>query len=232
MSKTRDAMDIYNDVAQLFVDDEVISSKLGIVRTLHPGRKLEAPVLVPDRPWEGQRVYVYGSIYYDRDEQLFKMWYLARLGRGNEHRAPGMHEWQGDIILYATSPDGIHWDKPDVGLHEFDGSKDNNILVFDKHSPTVVVDEEEPDPEHRYKMAGWDWSAGRRGYWVAHSADGLTWHEYPVNPILMTADEVLETITVAREPRTGEYFAFHRRWAQDAHHRRLIAVATSHDFQE
>ena len=163
MSRTRDAVEIQNDVGQLFVDDAFISLKKGIVRTLHPASKLEAPVLVPDRPWEGDRVYVYGTVHYDRDAQLFKMWYLARLGRGNQHRAPGMRERQGDMILYATSPDGVHWEKPNVGLHEFDGSKDNNILVFDKHSPTVVIDEEEPDPEHRYKIVGWDLSTGRRG---------------------------------------------------------------------
>ena len=43
--------------------------------------------------------------------------------------------------------------------------------------------------------------------------------------------EILETVTAARVPDGGEYFAFHRRWDRDPFQRRLIAVATSRDFQ-
>ncbi len=215
---------------QLFVDDAIVSAKRGVVRTLHPARKLDQPALVPDRPWEGNRVYIYGTVHYDPDVQRFRMWYLARLGRGQNHRAPGLRERQGDLILYATSEDGIHWEKPNLGLHEFDGSRENNILIFDKHSPTVIIDEA-ADPAERYKMAGWDWTQEQFGYWVAHSADGLVWNEYPVNPVLMNSDETLEAITVAHAPHEGEYFAFHRRWGEvGGHRRRLIAVATSSDF--
>ena len=215
---------------QLFVDDWIISAKQGVVRTLHPARKLEQPTLAPDRPWEGRRVYIYGSVHYDADARLFRMWYLTRLGRGHQQRAPGLRERQGDIVLYATSADGIHWEKPNLGRHEFDGSRDNNILFFDKHSPTVIVDADAA-PDQRYKMACWNWERDNCGYWIAHSADGLDWREYAGNPVLMDNDEILESVTVARQPRTGEYFAFHRRWGEvRGHTRRLVAVATSQDF--
>ncbi len=237
---------------QLFVDDEIVNAKRGVVRTLHPASKLDKPVLTPDRPWEGQRVYIYGSVCYDPNAQRasseqrrvqppFRMWYLTRLGRGQQYRAPGLRERPGDMILYATSEDGVHWEKPNLGRHEFDGSRDNNILFFDKHSPTVIIDADAA-PDQRYKMASWNWEREKYGYWVAHSADGLTWNEYSVNPILMNTDErgaqsapagrdILEAVTVARNPRTGEYFAFHRRWGDvGGHTRRLIAVATSPDF--
>ena len=75
---------------------------------------------------------------------------------GQQQRAPGLRERQGDIVLYATSADGIHWEKPNLGRHEFDGSRDNNILFFDKHSPTVIVDADAA-PDQRYKMACWNW---------------------------------------------------------------------------
>ena len=215
---------------QLFVDDAIVSDKSDVARTLHPAKKLDQPVLLPDRPWEGNRVYVYGTVHYDADARQFRMWYLTRLGRGQQHRAPGLRERQGDMILYATSEDGIHWKKPDLGLHEFDGSRQNNILVFDKHSPTVIVDET-ADPSERYKMAAWDWNREQFGYWVAHSADGLVWNEYDVNPILMNTEETLETITVAHDRQNGEYFAFHRRWGDiGGFDRRLIAVCTSRNF--
>jgi hypothetical protein len=219
---------------QLFVDDGIIGSKLGVVRTLHSARKLEKPVLEPDRPWEGDRIYIYGTVYYDPETQLFRMWYVTRLSPEYEHRAPGLI-WPWDMILYATSTDGIHWEKPNLGLHEFDGSRDNNILVLNKHSPSVIIDEEEVDSASRYRMAAWDWTVGKQGFWVADSADGLNWNEHPDNPIMVTSDEVLETMTVTREPRTGEYFGFHRRWGVGDHilnKKRLVAVATSMDFKE
>ena len=215
---------------QIFVDDAIVSAKRGVVRTLHPGKKLEQPVLLPDRAWEGKRVYIYGTVHCDAHAQQFRMWYLTRLGRGEQHRAPGLRERQGDMILYATSADGTHWEKPDLGLHEFDGSRDNNILIFDKHSPTVIVDEV-ADPSERYKMAGWDWSRAQFGYWFAHSADGLVWNDYDVNPVLLNSDETLEAITVAHDHHRGEYLAFHRRWGDvGGHMRRLIAVFTSRNF--
>lgn len=216
---------------QLFVDDEFVSAKHGVVRTLHPASKLEQPVLVPDRPWEGRRIYIYGSVQYDAGARLFRMWYNTRLGRGQTGRAPGLRSRAGDIILYATSEDGINWIKPSLGRHEFDGSSANNILLFDKHSPTVIDDADAP-PDQRFKLACWDWEEGRHGYWIAHSADGLSWREYDGNPVLVGDDEILESVTVARNPRTAEYFAFHRSWGTvRGHVRRLIAVATSWDFR-
>ena len=137
------------------------------------------------------------------------MWYLSRVGRGHQHRSPEMREPQGDLVLYATSEDGVHWDKPSLGRYSFDGSTDNNIIAFDKHSPTVIVDSSAPAHE-RYRMMAWEWRQPQRGYWVAHSANGIDWREYPVNPVLTVDDETLETVTVARHPESGEYFAFHR----------------------
>ena len=123
---------------------------------------MEQPVLVPDRPWEGRRIYIYGSVHYDAGARLFRMWYNTRLGRGQQGRAPDLRSRTGDIILYATSEDGINWIKPSLGRHEFDGSRANNILLFDKHSPTVTVDADAP-PDQRFKLACWDWAEGRNG---------------------------------------------------------------------
>ena len=41
---------VVSDVPQPFVDNAMVSGTRGLVRTLHPGRKLPQPVLVPDRP--------------------------------------------------------------------------------------------------------------------------------------------------------------------------------------
>jgi hypothetical protein len=222
--------------SELVVDDLLIHLKQGVKRRLHPGRKLPEPVLEPDQPWEGVRVYVYGTISYDADESIFKMWYLARMGSVTEGRCPGLLR-QGDVVLYATSPDGIKWEKPHVGQKEFDGSKDNNIVLMNFHSPTVFVDDEAPS-EERYRFLGWNWD-GEQGYLAAHSSDGIRWVEYPGNPVI-PANEVLETMTVARHPKTKEFFGYHRRWAKTEKFktgdtgyydkRRAIALTRSRDF--
>ena len=94
-------------------------------------------------------------------------------------------------------------------------------------------------------MAAWDWAEGRQGYWVASSADGTRWDPHPNNPIMTSDDEVLEAITVARHPTTGEYFGYHRRWGDESEAdravgeaglaglpgRRLVAVSRSPDFE-
>src|SRR5262245_43031950 len=35
------------------------------------------PVMVKDREWEGGGPYLYGSVLYDSDDRLFKMWYTV-----------------------------------------------------------------------------------------------------------------------------------------------------------
>ena len=219
-------MGILGNTTHLFVDDSAISSKRGVVRTLHPARKTHEPVLVPSRPWEGQRVYTYGTVHYAPESRLFKMWYMCRAEAGPRNRAPGLRlGGEGDLVLYATSDDGLHWEKRVLGLHEFDGSRQNNI-VFDVHSPSVIVDTGESDPEKRYKMVGVGGPA--RNYWAAHSADGLTWNDYPVNPVIAGSD----TVTTVRDPSTGDYLAFHKRRAPvRGHERRVVWLAASPDFQ-
>ena len=69
------------------------------------------------------------------------------------------------MVLYATSEDGVHWEKPSLGRHQFHGSTANNIVMFDKQSPTVIADLAASASE-RYRMMAWEWRQVRRGYWV------------------------------------------------------------------
>lgn len=210
----------------LFVDDAAVASSRGVERKTHPGRKLPQPVLSPERPWEGLRLYLYGTIHYDTENKVFRMWYTSRVGPNQRERAPGLRVHRSDFVNYATSKDGVRWERPDLGIHEFDNSRNNNI-VFDLHSPSVIVDAAEPDPAYRYKMAGV--GGPTRKYWAAYSADGIHWKDYPRNPILNNSD----TITVTRDPASGRYLAFHKRPATvRGFPRRVVWLATSPDFQQ
>ena len=49
-----------------------------------------------------------------------------------------------EVTCYAESRDGIHWEKPKLGLFEFNGSNENNIVwdgeLADTHNFTVFKD--------------------------------------------------------------------------------------------
>ncbi|MDP6126170.1 MAG: hypothetical protein QGH20_10500 [Candidatus Latescibacteria bacterium] len=55
------------------------------------------------------------------------------------------------VQCLAVSVDGKHWDKPSLGLHEFEGSTDNNIVIPSSyhdgqdHWETMLKDPDEPD---------------------------------------------------------------------------------------
>ncbi len=203
------------------------SARSGVVRRLHPARTRPAPVIEADRPWEGERVYIYGSVVRDAATGELRMWYGSRARHeapdSRTGEVPGLRGDGFDVVLYATSRDGVRWDKPALGLHAFRGSAANNIL-YDLHSPSVLLDGTDPDPSRRYKMLG----TFRGNYYAAHSADGLRWTDYARNPVLTSSD----TITLARDPRSGDYLAYHKRPATvRGFPRRVVWLARSPDMQ-
>lgn len=208
----------------LFADDSVLASSSGVIRTVHAARTRPAPVMEPTLPWEGGRIYVYGSVYQDAATGSLSMWYLGHPDHGPDGKAPrvpGFRSGKGDVVLYATSKDGLTWDRPKLGLHSFLGSKDNNI-IFDLHSPSVLFDPSDKDSTRRYKMLG-----SRVGaYYSAISADGLTWQRYPDdNPILKSSDN----ISLTQDPFTGEYLAYNRQ--PSSKYGRCVSLSRSADFK-
>ena len=181
---------------QLFIDDLVVGSVEGVQRQLHrPVRHAENPVLQADRPWEvgGNGIYGFGgTVFYDEEDSLFKMWYRTS---GQElpvevqsrnvfgaSPSPSLREPEGTYkSCYAVSEDGVHWEKPDLGQFEFNGSTSNNILPPSKDGmefvrrPNLIKDYDEPDPNRRYKMLYMDLVGERWGLSKGYSPDGIEW---------------------------------------------------------
>jgi len=88
-------------------------------------------------------------------------------------------------LCLAESRDGITWTKPSLGLYEFQGSKDNNIISAAEDGPGVPFLDTNPtvQPSERYKAA---WAKkGADGVWgmyISVSPDGLHWKKWREGP--------------------------------------------------
>lgn len=208
----------------LFADDSGVASRSGLQRTVQTARTRPRPVLEGTLPQEGSRVYLTGSVYLDEATGLLRMWYAGHpdLPGGKKPKVEGFRSGKGNFVLFATSKDGLAWDRPALGLHEFQGSKENNI-IYDFHSPSVLLDARDPEPARRYKMLG----SLTGAYYSATSPDGLRWSG-PDQPFLNSQDN----ITLTQDPRTGEYLAFLRKWPTIVSElpRRTVWLSRSRDF--
>lgn len=185
---------------QLFIDGDLIDSLDGLARTLNSPQKQSHPVLEGTEPWDSCSVGICGnSVQYDADDGCFKIWYDSRAG-----------------VAYATSPDGIHWERPSLGLLEYDGSTDNNLVIPGRNL-SVIKDRREPDPSKRYKGLYWhslgqrDAPWGSKGHFVAFSEDGIRWHPHPGNPVLNVGDGVTDgQFLLGWDDDHGRYVAYMR----------------------
>ncbi len=162
---------------QLLMDDFVLESTQALERKLNPLRKHEGnPLLRPERPWEGQYTLP-STVLYDESDRLFKMWYSCLEEQWNPHSRKSRS-------AYAVSRDGIAWERPNLGLTSYQGSRQNNLLSYSVGR--VFVDARETEPSRRFKSLGY----GRvqegepGGLLISFSADGLTWTPHPDNPLL------------------------------------------------
>ena len=203
------ALEISSD-SQIFVDDLLIEHLERVWRSVsHPDKFTGNPIMKADRPWEGYLILQPGTVLYDKREGKFKMWYLAA---PSQDRVPPIDgDWSSSFLCYATSQDGVTWEKPDLGLVEFRGAKANNILLTQVNwDHSLVEDEDEPDPSKRYKLLYWQtWKKQNCGIWSAFSADGIHWHNpirYPSVPCSATGD----TFSVLRDLDSKRYLLFHK----------------------
>lgn len=155
--------------------------RLQLVAGKQPGR--DNPIVVPaGDPGDPDdfRARFYGTVIPAEDE--LHMWYMAQGTRDDRD----IHGKQARVC-YATSRDGVHWDKPDLGLVDYLGSKKNNIVNLrggqcDFACIPIIHDPLDPDPNRRFKIAFESWIYGNQ-FAVAYSPDGLNWTESPNNPV-------------------------------------------------
>lgn len=159
---------------ELFVDDSLIDRMDDVQLKLHSPIRAET-VLTFDQPWEGSTCAYFTVI---NDQGLHRLYYR---GSAPHPENKDVHTAQSPMtVCYAESRDGIHWIRPSLGLVEFRGSKENNILLMgqDALSFTPFLDLNPAAPaSERYKATTGTRIAGIKGYGLAGytSPDGLRW---------------------------------------------------------
>lgn len=189
---------------RLFADDWVVESSEGLTRTLHPVQKHPAnPVLRAEMSWEEPCVLLYGAVMYDpqREEDRFRMWYLCFTPNYNADYTERLAK--DGRIAYAVSRDGIHWERPKLGIHEYDGSRDNNIVIPGPWGvASVHFDPRDPDPARRYKA-----QVRLNGHRAYFSPDGMHWNEQGRMSL-----SAFDRSTVHWHPVEQHWFASTKNW--------------------
>ena len=231
---------------QLFIDDLVIDETVGVARNLNqPAKYVGNPIMIPLYPWEG-RLQLYGTVWHDPDDG-FRMWYQGMGGMGVAHMGLNLKGTPFEFlnfdlknlhysICYATSDDGIHWNRPNIGTADFNGSTDNNILIEDASFANVIKDTRDPDPDRLYKSLFFearDWDPRGtpntgEGVSVAFSPDGLDWTKYEGNPVITKASD--SHMLLGWDDNHGEYVAYARPTTQEGNTTRRIGRSVSDDF--
>ena len=202
-------------------------------------------------PDQSRRVHLYGTTLYDAAYGKYRMWYLCRMGphwrfeanvipglyvprtdrnpstfKGQTHDAYGrkfVENDRGDLTCYAESDDGLTWTKPNLGLFEFNGNPNNNI-VWDLHGACVFRDDDEPDPQRRYKMIGF--CRRYRNIFLLMSPDGIRWDDSDyLEPVADRNNE--GAFNVIYDNKTDLFRAYALIRGNDKDARRMIAYTES-----
>lgn len=207
-SRSRAAVLVPGDRPQLFVDDVVLQSvQGGHVRMHHP--QPADVVIEHDQPWEGDACNFH-TVFRDGDQ--YRMFY--RGAKFNER-------FRCDASVFATalSNDGLHWHRPMLGLHAFQGSTHNNIIWTGldgyAHDFSPFRDDNPAAPPHaRYKTANRGKSTdGNYGLYAWQSPDGLHWSLMQPAPVI--TGMLLDTQNITFwDAQLGRYRAYVRDFRQ------------------
>ncbi|MBQ8743341.1 MAG: hypothetical protein IJZ03_08240 [Clostridia bacterium] len=154
-------------------------------------------VLTFDSPWEGNCTDFFTVI---KDGDLYRMYYEA----WSYLDSPLCIK-----VCYAESTDGIHWDKPSLGICEFNGSTDNNIIISGiPDNFTVMLDTNPSCPQSmRFKALMSYVEGGENTLRCLVSADGIHF-EYHSTISKNFAYDTQNTLHY--DHRQNKYFCFIR----------------------
>ena len=204
---------------ELFVDEALIDRRRGVSLKLHTPQPQEIALRF-DKPWEGKES-AYATVLQDGDR--YRMYYRSGPGPAGV-----------EVTAVAESRDGKKWTRPSLGLCEWQGSKDNNIVWdgYGNHCFAPFIDlNPKAKKSERYKAIAGCPPAG------LVSPDGLHWKLVGKPPLVKQG--AFDSLNLAYwDTLQEQYTAFVRTWddgggkvTNDFTGYRSIGRATSPDFR-
>jgi hypothetical protein len=186
---------------ELFTDDQLIERFSGATLQLHHPAARET-VFQFDAPWE-RPLPGYETILNADGE--YRMYYRGWTDPPDDAT---------QVTAVAVSGDGIRWERPQLGLHEWNGSRANNIVWQGaySHSFTPFLDTRPGTPAtERFKAlsAPTRRSGAPLGIATFASADGFRWRPLSTGPVII--DGRFDSQNLAFwDPWEGQYVAYYR----------------------
>ena len=219
---------------RLLLDSRVIAKvenaalRVGTVRK-HPAN----PLFGEEHEWESRFDNLYPNVIYDEDEKVYKIWYFtwtydpATSDVPRDQRKPGTYmkvreasdKGLKEGLGYATSKDGIHWDKPLMKVSPWKGAP-SNLVAQPCHGAGILKDLRERDPARRYKMF-----LKGQGMAARFSPDGVRWGQYVPLPEIDAAGDTHNNALWC--PELKKYVGFTRLWRDGM---RVVGRTESPDF--
>lgn len=211
---------------ELFIDRFLVEKMEGTHLKVHE------PQLTPAMA-EPANNMEYGTVI--KDGGLFRLY--TRDGRGAKFDGDNR-----EVTRYCESKDGIHWTKPNLGLHELDGNKNNNVILHEKsvcHNFSPFLDTRPGVPANeRFKaLAGTILRNPGGGLIAFASADGIHWRKLSDKPVMTKGAFDSQNVSFWSETEK-KYVAYVRtftsgvstatEWRLDG--LRSVSRATSDDF--
>ena len=205
-----------------FADSYLIETFEGAELRLHSPIPAET-VLAFDKPWEGIHC---GYVTVFMDAGRYRLYY-----RGMP--AGSIDGTNDEVTCYAESADGIHFEKPMLGLFEVKGSRENNVILSNaapfSHNFAPFLDTRPGVPEaEKYKAFAGTVESGLHAF---VSADGLKWEQAAGGPILKDGAFDSQNVGFWSE-HEQRYLCYYRTWSE-ANFKgiRTVSRSTSEDFK-
>lgn len=162
----------------LFIDEILIESKSDVHLTSNPPTRYDATDFVMDQDWElGSSVKAPNPGDCTAYEHNGEIRFIYNNGA---QWVDWSESDRTSTLCMQVSSDGLHFEKPVLGLVEWNDSKENNILTTLPIQGHVVEDLNENVPEdERFKMPAY---LMQRGIYMFTSPDGIHWRR---NEVLM-----------------------------------------------
>lgn len=130
-------------------------------------------------------------------------------------------------LALAESRDGITWVKPSLGLVDFEGSTDNNLVLLGAHGTGVLIDTFESDPAKLYKLVTRMDTPTESYMAVAYSSDGI--HFSNLHRWDGPSPRADSHNAPWQDPVTGAFYMTTRIWNDGT---RICAISRSTDFEK